>query len=61
MEKTQGVVGSAETGSPSRGTLASLREASTSPTQRSKVPPFLGLRDAVSDTECSYELSVISL
>ena len=31
MEETQGVVGSAETGSPSRGTLASLREASTSP------------------------------
>ena len=29
MEETQGVVGSAETGSPSRGTLASLREAST--------------------------------
>ena len=31
MEETQGVVGSAETGSPSRGTLASLREASTFP------------------------------
>ena len=31
MGGTQGVVGSAETGSPSRGTLASLREASTSP------------------------------
>ena len=30
--ETQGVVGSAETGSPSRGTLASLREASTTPT-----------------------------
>ena len=29
MEETQGVVGSAETGSPSQGTLASLREAST--------------------------------
>ena len=31
MGVTRGVVGSAETGSPSRGTLASLREASTSP------------------------------
>ena len=30
MEETPGVVGSAETGSPSQGTLASLREASTS-------------------------------
>ena len=29
VEETQGVVGSAETGSPSWGTLASLREAST--------------------------------
>ena len=32
MGETQGVVGSAETGSPSWGTLASLREASTTST-----------------------------
>ena len=40
MEETQGVVGSAETGSPSRGTLASLREASTSP-RRDRLSVFI--------------------
>ena len=34
MEETPGVVGSAETGSPSRGTLASLREASATSTYK---------------------------
>ena len=36
VEEMQGVVGSAETGSPSWGTLASLREASTTPHVYSK-------------------------
>ena len=61
MEETQGVVRSAETGSPSRGTLASLREASTCTT--CVIPPHqvrsevcgsyvLGKHVAISNVHC---------